>query len=191
MSQEAAQRLRDFLREFRLEIHEILADRHLQLVAEDLREDLRSLWESAELSAGELDSRLGAIAEGHDPEAERSLEIAGLEGRELDIKLRAYTTALEAFREERDRTYSRPRGGWRALLEAVPLPQRVRDWIRRRGRGLQPRRLLARFASLLRWIDVPLESLAGAFGAGEALKEAKKALEAAVADEQDRAQGVS
>ena len=56
--------------------------------------------------------------------------------------------------------------------------------------GLQPRRLLARFASLLRWIDVPLESLAGPFGAGEALKEAKKALEAAVADEQDRAQGV-
>ena len=34
----------------------------------------------------------------------------GLEGRELDIKLRAYTAALEAFRMERERARARPRG---------------------------------------------------------------------------------
>jgi hypothetical protein len=54
-----------------------------------------------------------------------------------------------------------------------------------RAAGVVSRRLRALFKSLLRWADVILGSLVAAIPGGEAYKEAKEAVEAAVEDAED------
>ena len=180
MSENAARRLRTFLDDVRTVFEQVLLEPNLLPV--HVHREFQRLWDESRDSVDELQDRLRAIEQGTDPSSQESLAQAGLDGESLDLKLAAVDRALYAFRDAQ-RATQRPGG--------LSAPPQDRRGVRARLRQLWERRhrpsglLLRRTASLLRWIDVPLESLVAALGQGETIKEVKKWLEAAVADVQE------
>jgi hypothetical protein len=172
--------LRGLLRDLERVLDEVSEDPRLLPRHDHL--EFRRLWSEARASLSTLHARLERVERGSDPALERTLADAGLDGASLDVKLAAVDRALAAFRASRGAGLaSEPpfEGPPRSIRRAWNWMRDLR-WARRPGR--RARFVLAHLASLLRWINVPLESLVAALGLGEAVEEVKKWLEAAVAD---------
>jgi hypothetical protein len=154
---------------------------HTEIITSDeVRQDLRLLWTEVEDSRAELQSRLRAVAEGTDHELDQALAQVGLDGLQLAIKLRQFGRTKRAFEQMLGGGSGRR---WSVRLRRLLFGRRRPwgDWIRA-GRE---RPIKAVFRSLLRWGDVTLGSLVAAIPGGEAYKEAKEAIEAAVEDADD------
>jgi hypothetical protein len=125
------------------------------IVAADVRLALEQLWSDASESRDLLDRELRSVLEGASPDVEDRLRSVGLTGSSLRIKLGLFSQRRDEFDAERATG------------------------------GLLSRRLRALFKSLLRWANVILGSMVAAIPGGDAYKEAKEAVEAAVEDAED------
>lgn len=180
MSQQAAQRLLSFLSDLSATVTDALNEPYM-ILSDDVRLELKGLWEDVNESRDELDRHLQSVAQEANKELDRTLANAGLDGTQLDVKLAGFQRALKAFNAEKEAS-SRSRRRFDRLRASTFRP--VSRWLRllaaRRGR-----RLRAGFRSLLRWGDVILGTLVSVIPGGEAYKEAKEAVEAAVEDADD------